>query len=99
MPRGFPIKKMKDIQKKLQSMDDDNQKVVMHIILEDNIMYTENTNGVFFDLMTLEKESLEKILKLIEFCDSCDEYLKKRDTEQTSIQMDMNERVVENARS
>ena len=85
MPRGFPVKKMKEIQTKIQEMDDDNQKAVLRIIQEDNIMYTENTNGVFFDIMTLQKETLDKIIKLIEFCDNCNEYLTQRDKEQTDI--------------
>lgn len=85
MPRGFPVKKMKEIQSKIQEMDDDNQKSVLRIIQEDNIMYTENTNGVFFDIMTLRKDTLDKILKLIEFCDNCNAYLTQRDKEQTDI--------------
>ena len=89
MPRGFPVKKMKEIQAKIQDMDDDNQKVILRIIQEDNIMYTENTNGVFFDIMTLKKETLDKIMKLIEFCDNCNEYLSQREKEQTDIQRDI----------
>jgi hypothetical protein len=85
MPRGFPVKKMKEIQTKIQEMDDDNQKSVLRIIQEDNIMYTENTNGVFFDIMTLQKDTLDKIIKLIEFCDNCNTYLTQRDKEQTDI--------------
>jgi len=89
MPRGFPVKKMKEIQAKIQDMDDDNQKAILRIIQEDNIMYTENTNGVFFDIMTLKKETLDKIMKLIEFCDNCNEYLSQREKEQTDIQRDI----------
>jgi len=85
MPRGFPVKKMKEIQSKIQDMDDNNQKAVLRIIQEDNIMYTENTNGVFFDIMTLQKDTLEKIMKLIEFCDNCNEYLSQREKEQIDI--------------
>jgi hypothetical protein len=89
MPRGFPVKKMKEIQEKIQNMDDDNQKSVLRIIQDDNIMYTENTNGVFFDIMTLQKDTLEKIMKLIEFCDNCNEYLSKREREQIDIKKDV----------
>lgn len=89
MPRGFPVKKMKEIQAKIQDMDDDNQKAVLRIIQEDNIMYTENTNGVFFDIMTLQKDTLDKIMKLIEFCDNCNEYLSQREKEQTDIKRDI----------
>ena len=89
MPRGFPVKRMKEIQLKIQDMDDDNQKAILRIIQDDNIMYTENTNGVFFDIMTLQKETLDKIMKLIEFCDNCNEYLSKREKEQTDIRRDI----------
>lgn len=91
MPRGFPVKKMKDLQGKIQSLDDDNQKTVLKILREDNIMYTENTNGVFFDIMALPKETLDKIIKLIEFCDNCNAYLDQRDKEQHLLQEDIDE--------
>ena len=89
MPRGFPVKKMKEIQEKIQAMDDDNQRAILRIIQDDNIMYTENTNGVFFDIMTLQKDTLDKITKLIEFCDNCNTYLSQREKEQTDIKNDI----------
>lgn len=91
MPRGFPVKRMKEIQSKIQEMDDDNQKAILRIIQEDNIMYTENSNGIFFDIMTLQKDTLEKITKLIDFCENCNKYLNEREKEQTSIKKDIAE--------
>lgn len=102
MPRGFPVKKMKEIQTKIQEMDDNQQKSVLRIIQEDNIMYSENTNGIFFDIMELKKDTLERILKLIEFCDNCNQYLIEREKEQSNIRkdiedMDTNKRTMETA--
>lgn len=91
MPRGFPVKRMKEIQSKIQEMDDDNQKAILRIIQEDNVMYTENSNGIFFDIMTLQKDTLEKITKLIDFCENCNKYLNEREKEQTIIKKDIAE--------
>jgi accessory colonization factor AcfC len=88
MPRGFPIKRMKEIQEKIQNMDDDNQKAVLRIIQEDNVMYNETSTGVFFDIMTLKRETLDKITKLIDFYENCSQYLNERDVEQLNIKHD-----------
>lgn len=85
MPKGYPIKRMYDIQEKIQNMHKSNQIDILRILKEDKVMFTENTNGIFFDIMTLKKPTLDKIMKLIKFCDNCDSYLNQRDTEQEEL--------------
>lgn len=89
MPRGFPVKKMREIQEKIHSLDDDNQRTILQILRDDNVMYSENTNGVFFDIMSVSRGTLDKITKFLEFCDNCTSYLDKRDKDQMDMKKDI----------
>lgn len=92
MPKGFPVKKMKEIQQKIQDLPDENQRTILKIIKENNIPFTENSNGIFFDLMSLPSETLDKISKFLIFCDNCNVVLDKRDKELSEIKKTINTR-------
>lgn len=91
MPKGFSIKKMKEIQEQIHALDDDSQRNILQILHTDSILYTENTNGVFFDLMTLPKDTFEKIINFLKFHENCTEYLDKREKEQNDVKHDIGE--------
>lgn len=44
------------------------QEELFRIIKQSGVEYSENTNGIFFDVAKLEQPIFEKICKFLEFC-------------------------------
>jgi hypothetical protein len=44
------------------------QEEVFRIIRKNKVVYTENSNGIFFDLSTVTDSALEQINEYINFC-------------------------------
>ncbi len=49
---------------------------------------SENSNGMFFDLLTVKEETLDKIKEWISFCNQNRESFEKREKEMRSLQQE-----------
>lgn len=75
--RGIKNTFLLDLKTSIENLSRNNQIAVLQILNEDSIKFTENANGVFFDIKELSKETVHKIKKYIEYCEKS-----KRDLEQ-----------------
>lgn len=78
MPRGVSYTKLEAIKQKIEELPTENQKAILKIIKEDDVMFSENVNGVFFDIVNIETDTLRKIQSYLDFCDKSEEYLEER---------------------
>lgn len=78
MPRGVSYTKLETIKQKIEELPSENQKAILKIIKEDDVMFSENVNGVFFDIVNIETDTLRKIQSYLDFCDKSEEYLEER---------------------
>jgi hypothetical protein len=78
MPRGVSYTKLETIKQKIEELPSENQKAILKIVKEDDVMFSENVNGVFFDIVNIEMETLKKIQSYLDFCDKSEEYLEER---------------------
>lgn len=93
----YEIDKMKGIKNSfllelkgnIEELSDENQKAILKILIEDDCMFTENANGVFFDLKTLKKEDIDKIKEYIKYCKDAEDNEKKRETEETELREEL----------
>lgn len=51
-----------------KSLDKDEYEEIFRIIKRNNIPFTENNNGVHFDLCYVDQETILQILKFLELC-------------------------------
>ena len=61
---------------------------IFEVLRKNNVEYSENSNGVFFDLVSLSKETFEELLKYMEFCRTVRKDQADRDDERKA-QIDM----------
>jgi hypothetical protein len=40
---------------------------ILRLLIKKKVHYSENTNGVFFDVASLEKDTFDELIKFIEF--------------------------------
>lgn len=78
MPRGVSYTKLESIKQKIEELPPENQKAILKIVKEDDVMFSENVNGVFFDIVNIDIETLKKIQSYLDFCDKSEEYLEER---------------------
>lgn len=52
----------------LKILSKEEYEEIFRIIKRNNIEYSENSNGVFFDLTSLSSEIFSKLVTFIEFC-------------------------------
>ena len=57
-------KLLEDLKRLVKSEQED----IFRILKETHSEYSENSNGVFFDVSKISRESFEKIKKYMEFC-------------------------------
>jgi hypothetical protein len=60
--------KRKKIWETIKSLGKPEQEELFRILLRNKVEYTENTNGIFFDVGKLEPSVLEQIEKFLIFC-------------------------------
>lgn len=58
----------KKVWETIKSLNKSEQEELFRIIKNHGVEYSENTNGIFFDVGKLDNQILEKISKFIEFC-------------------------------
>lgn len=58
----------KKVWETIKTLVKSEQEELFRILLRNKVEYTENTNGIFFDVGKLEKAVLEEIMKFLSFC-------------------------------
>jgi hypothetical protein len=59
---------------------------IYEILKKNNVEYTENSNGIFFDLVKLSTETFQELLTYMEFCRTVRAEQASRDTEEREAQ-------------
>lgn len=59
------IEELKKIKKIIDELNEDEQNEIFKIIKSRNSNYTQNNNGVFINMNTLSKETMEEINKFL----------------------------------
>ena len=59
---------------------------IYEILKKNSVEYTENSNGIFFDLVKLSKDTFEELSKYMEFCRTVRAEQVSRDTEEREAQ-------------
>jgi|UniRef100_A0A6C0K087 hypothetical protein len=59
---------------------------IYEILKNNNVEYTENSNGIFFDLVKLSKETFDELNKYMEFCHAVRKEQSSRDNEERQAQ-------------
>ena len=77
MPRGISFAKLEAMKHKIEDLSEESHKMILKIIHDDNVLFSENANGVFFDIAALDVETVKKIQSYLDFCDKSDKYLKE----------------------
>ena len=79
------VRELKDLQKKISLLHQNEHLEILRIIRTDPIKYTENNNGVFLNMMKLQPQTLQKIQSLVDFCSQNSELLEKEQIKRESI--------------
>jgi hypothetical protein len=59
---------------------------IYEILKKNNVEYTENSNGIFFDLVKLSKETFSELKQYMEFCHTVRKEQASRDSEERQAQ-------------
>lgn len=76
-------KELLDIIKMLTKTE---QEEIFRILKRTNSYYTENSNGIFFDVSKLNTSTVEQMLQFIEFCKKNREDFQQREEEEKKAQ-------------
>jgi septum formation topological specificity factor MinE len=88
--RGIKNSQLTDLKTEIENLPDAHQKEILKIIVASNCDYTENQNGVFFDIKILDKDIIHSIQKYIRFYNDTQEIEHKRETEETELRIELN---------
>ena len=85
MEKKMNVKELKDLQKKIQSLQTNEHFEILKIIKLDPLKFTENKNGIFVNMSKLKQETLVKIKNLVDFCTQNSELLEQERLKRESI--------------
>ena len=54
--RGIKNNQLYDMKEQIESVPSSHQKAILKILVDSNCTFTENQNGVFFDIKALSKD-------------------------------------------
>lgn len=66
---------LKNLRKHIQSLEKIHQQHILKIIMDDKTHYTENSNGVFINMVTLDDKTIDNIKKYLEYVNLQEDYL------------------------
>jgi hypothetical protein len=58
-------KTLEELKTKLESLDHRRHVEILHILHKNNVMYTENNNGIFVNLNSMDKEIVYKLCRYV----------------------------------
>jgi hypothetical protein len=88
--RGIKNSQLFEIKDEIEELPDIHQKAVLKILIDANCKFTENQNGVFFDIKTLQKDTIHNIREYIRFYNDTQETEKQRENEETELRIELN---------
>lgn len=83
--RGIKNSYLFDLKSDIEELPDENQKAVLKILVDTDSIFTENGNGVFFDLKLMTKETISKIKDYIRFCRDAEQIERAREAEESEL--------------
>lgn len=78
MPKGVKFTSLEILKRQIESLGENNQKMILKILKDDNIIVMENADGIFFDVVSLPKTTLQTIISYIDFCEKSREEMERR---------------------
>jgi hypothetical protein len=66
------------MKRQIEGLTETNQKMILKILKDDNIIVMENADGIFFDIVALPKHTLQTITSYIDFCERSREDMERR---------------------
>jgi hypothetical protein len=78
MPKGVKFTSLEVLKKQIEGLSENNQKMILKILKDDNIIVMENADGIFFDIVGLPKTTLQTIISYIDFCEKSREDIERR---------------------
>jgi len=75
------MESLKHLRDKIQTLEKIHQLHILKILIENNISYTENSNGVFINMITLSEDVSNSIEKYLEYVSLQEDHLDKVETE------------------
>ena len=79
--------KRKQFLEDLKKLVKSEQEEIFRIIKRSKVEYSENSNGIFFDVLKLSKETFEKIQEFMNFCKENRIDFSKREKEMTDLKV------------
>jgi hypothetical protein len=70
---------MESMKKQMESLSKPHQVEILRILKKYNCLFTENRNGIFFDLTRLEPDTIRDITQYLKFCEESEKCLEARD--------------------
>ena len=83
--RGIKNSQLIEMKSHIEKIPQSHQKAVLRILIDADCIFTENQNGVFFDIKTLSKETIHKIKDYLLFYNDTEKREQKRETEETEL--------------
>ena len=71
----------KQLFEEIKQFSKPEQEELYRILKRENEEISENRNGIFFDLMILKKETIDKIIEWVSFCSKNRSTFESRETE------------------
>jgi len=81
----------------LKILNKSEQEEIFRILKENDGIYSENSNGIFFDVTKINNVLFEKLLKFVEFCKNNRKDFESREEEEKRAQDIINSSIFENA--
>lgn len=78
MPKGVKFTSLETLKSQIENLGENNQKMILKILKDDNIIVMENADGIFFDIVSLPKTTLQTIMSYIDFCEKTREEMERR---------------------
>ena len=84
------VDKRRTIHDSLKHLVKSEYEQIFRILKKHNGQYMENSNGIFFDIMTLSEEALDDMLHFIEYCNEIRRQEQTRISEMTELTAEVN---------
>lgn len=91
--RGIKNKDLEVLKREIDALSDEHQLAILKILVEGDVKYAENSNGVFFDLKLLTKDNIDGIRKIIKFVKDSEEHENAREREVSVLKEELKEDV------
>jgi len=84
------IYELNDIKCKIENLTHDEMTEIFKIIKNNNEKYTTNKNGIFINLSTLRRLTIQELCNFLYFCENNDNIINMEDEERAKYKNDIN---------